>query len=214
MSRGSRASVTLAEKRARVIRSADSDNADAEISATRRKQRRRVILAVVNVCAIADAQRSDEPTTPRTVIDAGESESVPVVADSVVHKRGGRCHLFPSRRVVLPLFRSGLLSLALPHPLFLAPIRAAYSRRQAKACTLLSTYSVRCAGVLSVRVYIKRLPAIRPYTPNHAAVSPRLRPSSASFSSLRCFLPSVRAKDATLGYNPSPRNSLVPHVKQ
>lgn len=80
------------------------------------------MLEMVNVCAIADAQRSDEPpTTPRTVIDAGESESVPVAVDSVVHKRGGRCHLFPSRRVVLPLFRSGLLSLALSRPLFLAP---------------------------------------------------------------------------------------------
>lgn len=43
-----------------------------------------------------DALTATRPTMPRTVIGAGESESVPVAADSVVHKRGGRRHLSPS----------------------------------------------------------------------------------------------------------------------
>lgn len=83
------------------------------------RARKLAYVAVVNVYVIADAQRSDgdEPTTPRTVIGAGESESVPVAADSLVHKHGGRRrHLFPSRVAApcfLPLFLDPVSSLSL-----------------------------------------------------------------------------------------------------
>lgn len=86
------------------------------------RARKLAYVAVVNVYVIADAQLSDgdEPTTPRTVIGAGESESVPVAADSVVHKHGGRRrHLAPSR-VAKPFPPSlpirALLSLSRAHP--------------------------------------------------------------------------------------------------
>lgn len=72
---------------------------------------------------VHDALTATRPTVPtRTVIGAGESESVPVAADSVVHKRGGRRHLFPSRARRSPsLPIRSPLSLALPHPLFPVP---------------------------------------------------------------------------------------------
>lgn len=95
----------------------------------RLRTRKLAYVAVVNVYVIADAQRSDgdEPTTPRTVIGAGESESVPVAADSVVHKHGGRRRrLFPSRVAApfspsLPIRAHLSLSLAHPRPLFPIP---------------------------------------------------------------------------------------------
>lgn len=165
-------------------------------------------------------------TRPRTVIGAGESESVPVAADSVVHKRGGRR---------LPLFRSGIfsslsLSLALPLALSFPFLRAAYSRRQAKACTL-STYSVRCAGVLSgARVYIKAagLSAIRPHTPDQSTLSlretspflrrlllsPRFSPTATRASR---SLPSVRTRerrDPRIHLHPLPLNPLSSYAER
>lgn len=118
--------------------------------------------------------------------------------------------LLASPRRSLPLFRSGLSSLSLSLTLALSflSLRAAYSRRRAKACTL-STYSVRCAGALSARVYKAASPAIpTPHT------KPRNTWSPSDFA-LRLpsvlFLPSVRAKDATPGYNLLPLN---PRAKQ
>jgi len=134
-----------------------------------------------------DALTATRPTIPRTVIGAGESESVPVATDSVVHKRGGRC-LFPSRTRHSPslpirssLSRSSSPSLSRPYR---QPIAVG---KQKPSCTL-STYSVRCAGVLSgARVY-KSGWLVRDTTPHtrpRSTVSlweTLLRPSSTSFS--------------------------------
>jgi len=89
-------------------------------------------------------RRSGPTTTPRTVIGTGESESAPAVADSLVHKCDGRCHLFPSRPLLSlspdpvsslsPLPPSLPPSLPAASPSSLSPSpscsRAAYSRRR------------------------------------------------------------------------------------
>lgn len=132
-----------------------------------------------------DALTATRPTKPRTVIGAGESESVPVAADSVVHKRGGRRHLFlshmrrsPSLPIRSPLSRSSSPSLSRPYR---QPI-AAGKQKRARSRPIASDVP----ACYPVRVYIKAagLSAIRPHTPDNAARSPsgRLRPSSASFS--------------------------------
>lgn len=213
LSRGSR--VTLAKKpRARFIRSAaDSGDADAENPRAATRQRRRVDVQCggddgpVRICAIADAQRSDgdEPTTPRTVIDAGESESVPVAADSVVHKRGGRSVISFPLDASFSLSSDPVSSLSLSLALSFSPLRAAYSHRQAKACTLLSTYSVRCAGVLSVlRVYIK---AAGPrYDPTHQAT----QRSPSDFALLATPPPSRHSHTPPLFFLPYARKTRRP----
>lgn len=83
------------------------------------------------VCTIAGVRRSDSGLPmPRTVIGTGESESVPVVADSVVHKCDERYHLFPSR-ALFSLSSDPVSSLSLSLVLSFTSLRAAYSRRRA-----------------------------------------------------------------------------------
>jgi len=107
-------------------------------------------------------------------------------------------------------------SLSLSLALSFSPLRAAYSRRQAKACTLLSTYSVRCAGVLSVRVYYKS--DCPRYDPTHQTTQQSLPPTLPFVRLLLVtrtpplfFLPYAR-KTRPSGYNPLPLNPLVPHT--
>lgn len=161
---------------------------------------------------------------PRTVIGAGESESVPVAADSVVHKRGGRRHLFPSRArrspsllIRSPLSRSSSPSLSRPYG---QPI-AAGKQKRARSRPIASDVP----ACYPMRVYIKAagLSAIRPHTPNHGSIV-SLRETSPfvrllllphfSRSVTRASLPSVRAKDATPGYNPLPLDLFSSHAKR
>lgn len=93
-------------------------------------------LAMFHVCAIAVTQRSqetggDKPTTPRTVIDASESESVPVVVDSVVHKRGAG-NVISFLLVHALSLSSDPVNLAHSFSLTISfsSLRAAYSRRR------------------------------------------------------------------------------------
>lgn len=178
------------------------------------RARKLAYVAVVNVYVIADAQLSDgdEPTTPRTVIGAGESESVPVAADSVVHKHGGRRrHLAPSR-VAAPFPPSlpirALLSLSLALTLVLCLSRpygqptAAGEQKRARSRPIASDVP------RYPRVYKAAARAIRPHTPNHAThghppTSPFAPRSPSSLPSVAF----VRAKDATPGYNLLPLNS-------
>lgn len=176
---------------------------------------------------VHDALTATRPTMPRTVIGAGESESVLVAADSVVHKRGGRRHLFPSRPrrspslpIRSPLSRSSSPSLSRSYGQPIAAGKLKRARSRPIASDVPACYPVR--------VYIKAagLSAIRPHTLDHAAQSPfgRLRPSSASFfswprfssssSATRASLPSVRAKDVTPGYNPLPLDLLFLYAER
>lgn len=139
---------------------------------------------------VHDALAATRPTVPRTVIGAGESESVPAAADSVVHKRGGRRHLFPSRArrspslpIRSPLSRSCSPSLSRSYGQPIAAGKLKRARSRPIASDVPACYPVR--------VYIKAagLSAIRPHTLDHVARSPfgRLRPSSASFFSWPYF---------------------------
>lgn len=134
---------------------------------------------------VHDALTATRPTMPRTVIGAGESESVPVAVDSVVHKRGGRRHLFPSRArrspslpIRSPLSRSSSPSLSRPYG---QPI-AAGKQKRARSRPIASDVP----ACYPVRLYIKAagLSAIRPHTPDHGSIvslretSPFVRPPS------------------------------------
>lgn len=166
---------------------------------------------------IADAQLSDgdEPTTPRTVIGAGESESVPVAADSVVHKHGGRRrHLAPSRvakpfppslpiraLLSLSLSRSPSSSSSLSRPY--GQPTAAGEQKRARSRPIASDVPARYP-----RVYKAAARAIRPHTPNHATHGhPPTSPFAPRSPSSPPSVAFVRVKDATPGDNLLPLNS-------
>lgn len=132
---------------------------------------------------------------PRTVIGAGESESVLVAANSVVHKRDGHCYLFPSHTrspslpIRSPLSRSPSPSLSYPYGQPIAAGKQKRARSRPIASDVPACFVAPCCVLSGTRVYIKAagLSAIRPHTPNPP---PERRdfahfaqcPSSASFS--------------------------------
>lgn len=173
------------------------------------RARKLAYVAVVNVYVIADAQLSEATATSRR---RREPSSAPAKVRVCRSRRIQWCISTAGAAVIslplasplrsLPLFRSGLSSLSLFLSLALVlsfpSLRAAYSRRQAKACTF-STYSVRCADALSApRAYIsvyKAARAIRPHTPNHATHGHPPTPTPTSpFADSRppLFLPYAR----------------------